>query len=320
MSSANLKHFAAAVGATAIWGTFSIPLRNLKEYPPNEVINYRLGLSLIITWLIILLFRKDKIRQDISYIKSLSRKNRIKLLKFISLAGLFLTGNWVSFLYAVNYVNLKSAAFGYMICPLITAMGGFFLLKEHLSITKLSSIGIALISVFLLAHGSMLDVLWSIFIAATYSSYLLLQRVIVGLDKLNVLGLQLILSALVIIPLSSYFFGTIPPPTATHFWTNILVVAFLFTVVPLFLVSYSLIGIPSSTLGIIVYLNPIIAFSIAFLYFEEEINQNQLIAYSLLLASVFLFNWGSISILFDKQSLTPNFTEGEGLIISDPQT
>lgn len=312
MNSGNFKYFAAAIGATAIWGTFSVPLRNLKAYPPHEIVNYRLFISLLITWLIILVFRRAKIRQDFMYLMSLDRKDRIKLLRLIFFAGLFLTGNWVSFLYAVNHVNLKSAAFGYMICPLITAMGGFFLLKEQFSTLKLTSIGVALISVLLLAHGSLEDVLWSIFIATTYTSYLLLQRIILKLDKLNVLGIQLILSTLVILPSSRYLFGAYPPPLEPHFWINILIVAVLFTIIPLFLVSYSLIGIPSSTLGIIVYLNPIIAFSVAFLYFEEEINGDQVVAYALLTASIIIFNWDSLSKFLNKD---PNKAE-----VLNPQT
>lgn len=302
MSSGNFRYFASAIGATAIWGTFSVPLRNLKGYSPNEILSYRLFISLIITWLIILLFRRDEVLKDFIYLKSLNKKSKIKLFNLIFFSGLFLTGNWISFLYAVNHVNLKSAAFGYMVCPLITAMGGFFILKEQLSTLKLASIGVALISVLLLAHGSLIDVLWSIFIATTYTSYLLLQRVILKLDKLNVLGMQLILSALIVLPLSSYHFGAFPLPIESHFWINILIVAVLFTVVPLFLVSYSLIGIPSSTLGIIVYLNPIIAFSVAFLYFEEEVNRDQLFAYTLLLLSIVIFNWSSINTFFIKKS------------------
>lgn len=309
MSGTNSKYFAAAVGSAAILGTFSIPLRNLKDFHPSIVINYRLGISLIITWIIILLFRKSSIKRDIAYLKSLDRKSRFKVFQMILLAGVVLTGNWVSFLYAVNQVSLKSAAFGYMICPLITAMGGFLLLKEKLSSSKFISIGVALLSVLLLANGAPVEVFWSASIAVTYSAYLLFQRVIVNLDKLNVLGIQLILSAILIIPLSSYFFGAVPPPTETHFWTNILTVSLLFTVIPLFLISYSLIGLPSSTFGIIVYLNPIIAFSVAFLYFKEEMSHNQLFAYSLLLGSVILFNWAAISHFFERESTKEELLE-----------
>jgi chloramphenicol-sensitive protein RarD len=62
----------------------------------------------------------------------------------------------------------------------------------------------------------------------------------------------------------------------------------------LFLSLYALIGIPSSTLGIIIYINPIIAFAVAIIHFNEQIDTHQLFAYGLLLFAVFLFNWNLI--------------------------
>jgi chloramphenicol-sensitive protein RarD len=57
---------------------------------------------------------------------------------------------------------------------------------------------------------------------------------------------------------------------------------------------------PSSTLGIIIYLNPVIAFAVAFLYFNDTINPYQIYAYSLLLAAVVVFNWNLIGNMFQK--------------------
>lgn len=300
MKSGNLKHVSAAIGATTIWGTFSIPLRTLKEYPSSEIITYRLLFSLIITWIVIGLFRRKYAIKDFNYLASLKFKKRIRLLSMVLLSGCFLTGNWVSFLYAVNYVSLKSAAFGYMICPLVTAMGGFFILKEQLTPLKVAAMAIALVSILWLGHGSLIEIIWSIMVAVTYSCYLLTQRVIVKLNKLNVLGIQLILSAVLILPFSNYFFGAFTTPAEPYFLTTMFIIAAFFTVIPLFLVSYALVGIPSSTLGIIVYLNPIIAFSLAFTYFEEALNRDQLFAYSMLLASIIIFNWEGISSYLSK--------------------
>jgi len=87
-------------------------------------------------------------------------------------------------------------------------------------------------------------------------------------------------------------------PVGIWFWSHIVIIAVVFTVVPLFLSLYALIGIPSSTLGIIIYLNPIIAFTVAVLYFDEQISVHQLLAYLLLLFAVFLFNWNLIKDIF----------------------
>ena len=53
---------------------------------------------------------------------------------------------------------------------------------------------------------------------------------------------------------------------------------------------YALQGVNSSTMGILLYINPLMNFVIALFYFHEPINKLQLIAYSLILLSVIVFN------------------------------
>ena len=281
-----------------MWGFFSIPLRNLQKYSSEEILHYRIFTSLIITWLIILIFKKKDLSNDIAYIKGESTKER-RLFYWLTLAaGILITGNWFSFIYAVNNVSLTSAAFAYMVCPLITAMGGFLILKEHLTPVKLTAIAIALVSILILAQGSLRDVLWSVFIASLYAFYLIIQRVVNKVDKLNMLGVQLLISFLITFPLFIYHYTFFQ--TDTYFWINIVVISVVFTIIPLFLSLYALVGLPSSTLGIIIYLNPIVAFAVAFFYFNESVNTFQIYAYALLVAAVVIFNWSIIGSLFQK--------------------
>lgn len=282
-----------------MWGFFSIPLRNLKAYPSDEILLYRLITSLLITWLIILIFRKKKIKSDLAYLKAQDAPARKRILGLALLAAVLITANWYSFIYAVNHVSLTSAAFAYMVCPLITAMGGFLILKEPLSKIKLVALAIAFVSILILARGSLTDVLWSVFIASLYAFYLIIQRVITGLDKLNMLGAQLIISLILLFPMFYVKFTAMP--TDAYFWINILVISVFFTIIPLFLSLYALIGMPSSTMGIIIYVNPIVAFAVAFLYFNESISSYQVYAYSLLLGAVIIFNWNVMSGLFNRK-------------------
>jgi len=54
------------------------------------------------------------------------------------------------------------------------------------------------------------------------------------------------------------------------------------------------------------YINPIIAFMIAFMYFDEPYHVNQLLAYGLLVIAIVVFNWGVIKDLFSaKNSVLP---------------
>lgn len=290
------RYLFAAFLSVAIWGFFSIPLRNLKAFPSEEILYYRIFTSLIVIWIAILLFRRKYLKQDIQYFRlALPREKKIIVWQIIG-ATILLSLNWYTFIYAVNNVSLKSAAFAYMVCPLITAFGGFLILKEELSKIKLISLGIALLSIVMLATGSFIEVVWSVIIAALYAFYLIIQRKMQHLDKLNVLALQITLAVVIMLPF--YIAHHAGFPTGMWFWGHIVAIAVVFTIIPLFLSLYALIGIPSSTLGIIIYVNPIIAFAVAVLYFDEHISVNQLLAYLLLLSAVLLFNWNLIKDIF----------------------
>lgn len=289
------KYFIAAICSSIIWGFFSIPLRSLKQYPSQEILIYRIFLSLILTWSIIL-FRQKRVIADIRYIKSLDFSERKNLLWMVLLAGFLVTGNWYSYIYAVNNVSLKSAALAYIICPLITALGGFFILKEHLTKLKLAAIGIASLSILLLARGSLREVLWSVFIASLYAFYLIIQRAVKFIDKMNMLGVQLVISSALIFPL--FISQNTTVPTSWTFWITIFFIALVFTIIPLFLSLYALTGIPSSTMGILIYINPVVSFSIAIFYFHEDINRLQILSYSLLLVAIVVFNWNMLYKFF----------------------
>lgn len=295
-----LKYYVAGIIAFIVWGAFAIPLKLLSAYSSMQILQYRVFTALILIALFIIVAGKAKLKQDLTVFKAGTKKERLKLSGLILLSSVLLMGNWFTFIYAVNHVSLTSAAFAYMVCPLITAFGGFFILKEHLTPLKLLGLGIALVSILLLATGSIREVLWSVGIASVYAFYLIIQRFITQVDKLNMLAINLLISAVFMLP---YFFidGT-PFPTDALFWIVIIIIALAFTLIPLFLNLYALIELPSSTLGIIMYINPIIAFMIAFMYFNEPYHLNQLLAYGLLVIAIVVFNWGVIKDLISTKS------------------
>ncbi len=296
MQQAKTKYLLAGFLSVAIWGFFAIPLRNIKAFPSQEILYYRIFTSLAVIWLVILLFRRKSLANDIQYFKSAAPKAKRIIIYQILGATVLLSLNWYTYIYAVNNVSLKSAAFAYMVCPLITAFGGFLILKEELSRLKLISLAVALLSIVMLATGSLVEVAWSVMIAALYAFYLIIQRKMQHLDKLNVLAVQIAIAVLLMLPF--YLSSHQDVPSSIWFWGNIVLIAVLFTIIPLFLSLYALIGIPTSTLGIIIYINPIIAFTVAIVYFGERIYLHQLLAYLLLLFAVLLFNWNLMKDIF----------------------
>lgn len=74
------------------------------------------------------------------------------------------------------------------------------------------------------------------------------------------------------------------------FYVHILVISVVFTILPLYLNLYSLQGIKSSTMGILLYINPLLNFLIALFYYHEPINVPQMFSYLLIAASIIMFN------------------------------
>lgn len=224
---------------------------------------------------------------------------RRKSLGLLFATGVFITANWFTYIYVVNHIGVKVAGFGYLICPLITAAGGFLILKEPLSRIKVIGIVTAVISIVILSTGSVSQALWSVLVAISYSVYLIIQRVLTQFDKINMLAVQLIIAMLLLLPFYIYQFNGFP--RSTEFWVTIFIVGLVFTLIPLLLSLFALTGIPSSTLGITIYINPVITFAVAFFYFHESFEQWQLTGYLLLLVSVIIFNWEIISGFYTRK-------------------
>lgn len=288
------KGLTAALSANIIWGFTSILIKELRDYSSEQILFSRIIISLLFCWLFILFFKKPVFKQNI---KAISNGGN-KLFVLLILSGIFITLNWYTFIYVVNHVNLNTAAFAYMVCPIITAIAGFLILKEEITQLKYIGIGLALVSIVTLATGSFTDVIWSVIIASFYTFYIIAQRVLNHLDKVIVLGLNLIIALIITLPfLYGQFFEF---PTDFLFWGFIISISIFFTLIPLFLSLYSLETLNSSTVGILIYINPVVAFSIAFLYFHESINSNQILAYTLLVIAIIIFNWKIVSSFFLK--------------------
>ena len=87
------------------WGFFSIPLRKIQHYPSDEILYYRIFTSLILTWAYIALFRINQVKTDLEYFYSLDKDGRRRIIILCLLSGVLISGNWFTYIYAVNNVN-----------------------------------------------------------------------------------------------------------------------------------------------------------------------------------------------------------------------
>jgi chloramphenicol-sensitive protein RarD len=284
----NTKHYAAAVSAFIVWGFFSIPLRALAGYSAGQILYFRIVFSLVVLLLILFGFRKTSIKTDIQRVKSFSASQRLKVIALTLIGGILLTVNWLTFIYIVNNINIKTASFSYLICPVITAVFGYVLIKETLTPIQWFAVLLCTISCIIMGMNSTLELGYSILTAVTYALYLISQRVNQGFDRLLILAIQVAFAFVVLSLVNDLLVTSIP--TDINFYMIIFVIALMFTVLPLFLNLYALNRINSATIGILMYLNPLINFSIAFVVFDESISRLQFTGYTVILIALILFN------------------------------
>jgi len=285
----NKKHYAAAIAAFVGWGFFSIPLRALQRYPAGEILYFRILFSALIMLVIVFAFKRADWRNDWSALKALSKPERNNVILLTLAGGALLSVNWLLFIYTVNNINIRTASFAYLICPVLTAILAYFLLGEQLALFQWIAVGICTLSCVLIGFQSAPELGYSLFTALSYALYLVSQRKTQGFDRMISLGIQVIFSLMIL----TVFFGQLVDevPVAGKFYGIIIMIAGLFTVLPLFLNLYALNKINSGTIGILMYLNPLFNFSVAFLVFHETLNLAQLVGYTAIVIALIVFNY-----------------------------
>lgn len=282
------KYYVAALVSFIIWGFFSLAIKPLHNYASIDILFYRVFYSTIVLLIINFTFRIPLLKSSLELFNSFSKKKKQKTILLTATGGFLLVFNWFLFMYAVNHVSLQSASLAYLICPIITTVLAFIILKEKLDNWQWLAVAICVISCIILSYGHATDLIYSFVIATSFALYLISQRRNNEFDKFLVLTIQLVIASLVLLPFYSEFSATVPTENLFYMMMGCIVV--LFTIIPLFLNLFALKGMNSSAVGILMYTNPLIHFFLAIFYFKENVQISQLIAYSLIGTSILVFN------------------------------
>ncbi len=293
------KYYLSALSAFIIWGFFSLALKPLHDYPSLDILFYRVFLATALLSVINVFARYEILKANLNVFKALNKKAKTKFLSLTILGGFLLVLNWYLFIFAVNHVSLNSASFAYLICPIVTTILAFFILKEKLSFWQWLSVALCLISCAILSYGDLTGLMYSLIIAFTFAFYLISQRKNNLFDKFIVLSIQMIIASVVLAPFFPLYSGT--TPSETLFYILIVVIVVVFTIIPLFLNLYALKGMNSSTVGILMYTNPLINFFLGLFYFHEKITSAHIVSYVLILISIIVFNE---RILFKRKTIS----------------
>lgn len=300
------KFYGAAIAAFVIWGFIPFPLKALSDYPSGQILYFRILFSAAVLLLMTVFFNRQGLRDTIALYRQATAREKRQFLVIMPLSGVLLAINWFTFIYVVNQVDIQTGSFAYLLCPILTALLGFFLLKEKLKTNQWIAIGISLLSCSLIGTGSFTNLLFSLFVALSYALYLITQRVLKQYDKIILLTLTLLVTTVLLGPFYNYFNAGHALGLDWYFFGVIGVLGLVFTILPLFLNLYALQELKSGTVGILLYINPVINFAMAFWYFQEQTSTQKLLAYVLILLSVVIYNL-KFSRKQKKTSLNPDY-------------
>src|SRR5690606_12503513 len=133
--------------------------------------------------------------------KNFNQKEKRNILLINLSSAALLALNWFLFIYVMNRVSVNATSLAYLICPILTTVLAFFILKEHLSNKQKLAIGISIFSCLLLAIGHFMDLVYSMIIAMSYATYLILQKKNNQLDKFFTLTAQIVFGSILLSPL-----------------------------------------------------------------------------------------------------------------------
>jgi chloramphenicol-sensitive protein RarD len=282
-------YYLAAVGAFTIWGFFSLVLKPLAAYPSLDILFYRVFFSAALLLLASSLLRRNIwILTRRQFAAATPAQKRGIWLQLFG-GGLVLTANWFFFIYVTNRVSIKSAAFAYIVCPILTTVLAWLILKEQLTRGQWGAVLLGAAGCGILAFHHLADLLYSLIIAFSYALYLVSQRRNFGVDRFLLLTGQICFSALLLLPFYPWWSG--PLPAESRFYILITTIAIVMTILPLWLNLYALKQLRSSTVGILLYINPLLGFVLALTVYGEKVDHLQVAAYGVIVLAVILFNW-----------------------------
>ncbi len=265
----------AAVGAFTFWGIIPIYWKFLAHISPVELIMHRAVWSLV--FLLGVLRWQDRLATVWAAFKS----PRVLGLNFAT--GTLLMGNWLTFIWAVNNDHILDSSLGYFLVPLFNVAAGFVLFHERPRPLQWIAIALAASGVawllFRVDH-----VPWvALIIVATWSGYGLIRKKspMGALDGLTVETLlYLPLTAGYLIWLAWHGRGAIGHVSPTE---HVLVFCSgWITAIPLVWFAYGAVRIRLTTLGLLQYIAPSLAFLVGWLVYREPFDGLRAISFGLI--------------------------------------
>ena len=252
----------AAFSAYLFWGFLPVYWKAISEVPPYEIFCHRVIWSLFFTLGLIMVMGRLK-----SYRRIISDKRSVVI---FTLAALFLSVNWLLFIWAVNSGKVIEASLGYFINPLIVVLFGVIFLKEKLRRGQCFAIAIAFSGVLYLTFSYGQFPWIALALATTFALYGLVHKT-TSLPVIEGLCLE---TTVLFIPAMGFLLfaemnGTAKFGHVSLDTTLLLIATGVVTSFPLLLFGFAAHNISLTLLGLLQYTAPTINLLLGiFLYHE----------------------------------------------------
>lgn len=278
------KSLTGLIVSMCIFGTIGI-IRRYIDMPSSFI---ALGRAVIGTIFLaaVLLLRKD--RPDVSGI----RKN----LPLLILSSISLGFNWILLFEAYNYTTVTTATLCYYMAPMLMILASHFLFRERLNRKKGLCVLVAFIGMILVSGivksgipelSEIKGILFGLGAAVLYATTVLLNKKISLDSAFDRTIIQLGLAAVILLPytLLTEDVGGI---SFTGINIGLLVVAgIVHTGIPYALYFSSIKNLPSQSVALLSYVDPILAIILSALVLREPVGVAEIVGAALILGAAY---------------------------------
>ena len=290
MKSENATGIIYTASAYVLWGILPIYWKFINDVSALEILAHRVIWSFIFVFMIVLLLKR-KLLKNFFQVQMSQKKTWFGLL----LASLFISINWLTYIYAVNTNHIVEASLGYYINPIIAVLLGVLVLREKVNVLQAVSFVIAGIGVIYMTL-SVGKLPWiSLLLALSFGFYGLSKKLI-KVDSI----LGLLLETLFVLPFALMFLAYLGVTDQHSFSTGslnndlFLLGSGIATALPLLWFGIGAQKIPLYMVGFLQYISPTISLILGVLMYGESFTKDHVVTFACIWIAIALFTLSNI--------------------------
>lgn len=274
------------LAAYVLWGFLPVYWKALELVSPFEILSSRFMWSCVFVFLLIIFQKKWPLfTKEVKHVFS-----NVKTGAAMIAAGITISFNWGTFIWAVNNGHIVETSMGYYINPLVSILFAVVFLRERLDKMQLAAITCAFIGVASMVY-SFGKIPWvSLTLAFTFALYGLLKKFL-PVSALT----SIMLETLLITPLALvYEYSLWQQGVSFYASGNLQVIMMLtgagvVTAIPLLLFTAGARLLPLKIIGFLQYISPTLTLLIGVFVYNEAFTASHLMAFGWIWAALLLF-------------------------------